>query len=406
MQGRKSTPAVPVPTRRDRTAGWAWWQHALGAFAVSRVVSTGLWLIVIALARPGSRIGQHASLPSAMAAWDGQWYQLVAASGYPRRLPVGYGGLVDSNTWAFLPAYPFLVKAFTFGHPAAWPMVAELVSTAFGFGAAVLLALLLKPHVGDEGAVRAVWLFALSPVAFILQAAYAESMALFLSFAALCLLDRHRYLAAIVPTLLLAFTRPGVQAVALTVGVHLLARLVGARRGGDRVPPNQVVGAGALLLVAAVSGFVWGWIAAAVTGVPDAYLRTELAWRSEWMGPRPFEPFVAWPFSADFWFGAAGPVVLAAVLGTAAALLMSRSLRRIGLTSWAWTLSWSLYLLAVFFPQSSTFRLLLPLAPTGGALASIRSRGVIAVVLTASVALQAVWLYYSFGGWQQFWGVP
>lgn len=405
-EGTTVEPATAPVLRRIPANRWTWWQRAVAAFAVSRVVSTALWLLVMALARPGSRIGQHASLVAAMSAWDGQWYQLIALSGYPGQLPIGAGGAVNTNAWAFLPAYPYLVKLVSFGVPSAWPAAAELVSVAFGFGAAVLLALLLRPHVGDRGAQRAVWLFALSPVAFILQAAYAESMSLFLTFAALCLLDRRRYLAAIAPTLLLAFTRPGVQAIALTVGLHLLMRLVTARRRGE--PLRKHVGFAALTLlgVAAVSGFAWPWIAGAVTGMPDAYVQTELAWRVGWTGSATFVPLVAWAFAADFWAGRAGPLVIALLLGAFAALLMSRPLRRIGTTSWTWILAWGLYLLAVFFPQSSTFRILLPLAPAGGALAAVRSRWVVGAVLAGSVALQALWLYLCFGGWQYYWSVP
>jgi hypothetical protein len=270
----------------------------------------------------------------------------------------------------------------------------------------VLLALLLRPHVGDRGADRAVWLFALSPVAFILQAAYAESMGLFLTLAALCLLDRHRYLAATVPTVLLAFTRPGVQALALAVALHLAVRWWTERRAGRRLPVGDLLRGLVLLAVAGVSGFAWDWIAAAATGVPNAYIETELAWRTQWMGPQPFAPLLAWFFSAHFWFGSAGPVVFGLLLAAFTALLLSRSLGRCGSTARIWTLSWGAYLLGVFFPQSSTFRLLLPMAPAAGALVGTRSRVVLLGLLAGSVALQALWLYYTFGGWQFYWSIP
>lgn len=396
-----SSPAAAERVRRPR-----WWLAPLGIFAVSRVVSTGLWLAVIALARPGSRIGQHSSLVHAMAVWDGQWFQLVARSGYPAHLPVSEGGLVQTSAWAFLPAYPVLANVLALGRAAAWPAAAELLSTGFGFLSAVLLALLLRPHVGDGGARRAVWLFALSPVAFILQAAYAESMGMFLMLAALCLLDRQRYLSACVPTLVLAFTRPSVQAFAIAVALHLAVRWWSDHRAG--VPPRRTAVAGGvvLLLVASVSGFLWSWIAGAVTGNPNAYVQTELAWRLGWMGPGKFVPVVPWFFSADFWFGSDGPLVFGALVALFTLLLLSRSLRRCGLVVWAWVLSWGVYLLGVFFPQSSTFRLLLPFAPAGGVLGAVRSRVLVVGVLVVNVALQAVWLYFSFGGWQYFWSVP
>lgn len=382
-----------------------WWQRALLAFALSRVVSTGLWFVVIALARRGSRIGLHASLTNAMAAWDGQWYELVARSGYPATLPLGPDHLVQANAWAFLPAYPWLAELLTFGHAGAWPAAAEVLSTACGFGCAVLLAHLLRPHVGDLGAQRAVWLFALSPVAFILQAAYAESMGMLLTLAALCLLDRHRYLLAVLPTVVLAFTRPGSQALALTIGIHLAARWITAWRARTPPPGLAALAGGLLLTVATVSGFVWEWIAAAVTGVPNAYLATELAWRTTWTGPGPFVPVVSWIFAADFWTGRWGPLVFALIMAGSAALLLAPSVRRCGLTAWAWTASWWLYLLGVFFPQTSTFRLLLPTAPAGGAAAGLRP-GVFRAVLAGAVALQGLWLYCSFGDWQTFWSTP
>ena len=111
-------------------------------------------------------------------------------------------------------------------------------------------------------------------------------------------------------------------------------------------------------------------------------------------------------FGADFWAGAAGPFALAVLVAGCTAALLSRPVRRIGVTAWGWVLCWTLYLLAVFFPQSSTFRLLLPVAPLGGALASVRSSTVVAGVLGVSVALQGLWLYCCFGGWQFFWSVP
>lgn len=398
-------PEAPLPTPSARRLV-PWWSHALLAFAASRVVSTALWFLVIALARRGSRIGLHATLSGAMTAWDGQWYELVARQGYPVRLPSGLGGLVQSNAWAFLPAYPWTADVLALGDPAAWPIAAELLSTACGFGAAVLLAALLRPHVGDRVALRTVWLFALSPVAFILQAAYAESMGLLLTLGALVLLDRRRYLAAIAPAVLLAFTRPGVQAIALTVAAHLVLRWFTARRAGSRIPWGELTRGIALLACSTLAGFAWPWIAAVVTGVPDAYLATELAWRTSWMGPQPFEPGSAWLFSADFWLGRWGPIGFGLLVALFTALLVSRRLRGAGGTVWAWTSAWGLYLLGAFFPQSSLFRLLLPLAPTGAALVPARSTGLLIAMLTGSVALQALWLYFTFGGWQLFWAVP
>ena len=55
-------------------------------------------------------------------------------------------------------------------------------------------------------------------------------------------------------------------------------------------------------------------------------------------------------------------------------LLFSPAVRRLGVDLRFWIAAYSLYLLAVFFPQSSTFRLLMPLFPLLGVLALPRSR--------------------------------
>ncbi|MGN6744299.1 MAG: hypothetical protein ACTHJL_13545, partial [Amnibacterium sp.] len=79
--------------------------------------------------------------------------------------------------------------------------------------------------------------------------------------------------------------------------------------------------------------------------------------------------------------------------------------RRLGVELRLWSASYVLYLLAVFFPQSSLFRLLLPLAPLTGALVPRRAAAK-AALLVASIALQALWLWCTYGPFQVYWSVP
>jgi hypothetical protein len=140
--------------------------------------------------------------------------------------------------------------------------------------------------------------------------------------------------------------------------------------------------------------------------VPNAYLDTELAWRSGWIGGTRFEPVASWFVAADFWFGtAAGPIVLGVLAAVWVAVLVSPPARRLGPAVLAWGLSWTAYLVAVFFPQSSTFRLLMPLAPMGAVLGRARLRFVIPALLV-SIALQGVWIFCVYGWWTRFWTVP
>ena len=407
------TVLAPAETRRRvRLGRLPWWAACLLIFAASRVVTTLLFVWVASTATPQSRAGAHPSLLELATQWDGQWYWVIGTSGYPSVLPLTAAGTVDTNQWAFLPVYPFLSRLLTFG-VLDWRVAALAVAVAAGFGAAVLLGALLLPRLGRNRTLFAVALFSVSPLAFVLQTAYAESLGLLLLLAALLLVDRGRYLAAIPVALLLAFTRPGVLALALAVVLLLGVELVRWRRGGPPVPPEEL---GAMLLLAAVSaaaGFAWTVIAAFATGRPDAYFATEGAWRALWMPRGDITLFEPWYFAARFWsdlaVGAAGvwvaPVVLVVVVGGFAVLLLSPAARRLGPTIRLWSASWALYLLAVFFPQSSVFRLLMPLAPLVGTIAPRRPAARVAV-LAGSLALQALWLWVCYGPRQEYWTVP
>ena len=68
--------------------------------------------------------------------------------------------------------------------------------------------------------------------------------------------------------------------------------------------------------------------------------------------------------------------------------------RRLGFELRAWVFSYVLSLAAVFFPQSSTFRLLIPLFPLAGALAQPRSRLYRVSIVVLFVIGQWVWIYY------------
>jgi hypothetical protein len=87
--------------------------------------------------------------------------------------------------------------------------------------------------------------------------------------------------------------------------------------------------------------------------------------------------------------------VIALVAGFAA-FLLSPWVRRLGVDLRLWMAAYALYLLAVFFPQSSTFRLLVPLAPGLGALAVPRSRIWRAALVALGIAGQVAWLHIAW----------
>jgi hypothetical protein len=86
------------------------------------------------------------------------------------------------------------------------------------------------------------------------------------------------------------------------------------------------------------------------------------------------------------WLGVVAAAVLIAVLAVG---LVRRS-GRLGLELQTYTIGYVAYLVAVFLPQQSSFRMLLPLSPlfADAQLSATRRRVVVTIV--ASVVLQAV----------------
>ena len=73
----------------------------------------------------------------------------------------------------------------------------------------------------------------------------------------------------------------------------------------------------------------------------------------------------------------------------------SRSRRR-GVDLRLWLAGYAVYLLAVFFPQTSTFRRLMPLAPALGAFALPRSTVYRVALVLLSIASQVVWMWFAW----------
>ena len=152
-----------------------------------------------------------------------------------------------------------------------------------------------------------------------------------------------------------------------------------------------------LTIASAALGWLWAAFAWLVTGRSDAYLATELAWRAGFLGEprlRLFEGWYAAP--AYFWNSTWGPWLMFGIIVAGFAMLATAAVRRLGLELWLWVASFYLYLLLVFFPQSSTFRILLMVFPLFGALAAASSRWHPVyrwLLLVASVASQWWWLW-------------
>lgn len=406
-----STATATSPRARS-WQGWPAVARIAVVYVAARLVTTGFFLAAAAMSGPGSRYGVSPSLGELALGWDAQWYWYAAVNGYPTQLPLTPQGGVAENAWAFLPVFPSLAAGLgtLLG---SWAAGAVVISLLSGFVASVVLHRLLRDRIGDSAAMWAVAFFACGPLAAMFQVGYAESLFLLLLFLALRCVQRRRWgwLYVLVPVM--GFTRPGILAFALFLGLYGVHRFV--RRRVEPLPLRDVAHLVGVAAVAVVVGFAWQVIAGVVTGDSGAYLATELAWRRNWIGDSTgsFIPVDGWVQAAGFWFTqwGLGPVagyvaLVLLVLGTAAVLLFAPQVKRLGVELRLWSASYLIYLLLVFFPQSSIFRLLLPISPLWGALAVPPSRAWRLAVLAAALLGQWWWIYNMYGLGNTYWQIP
>lgn len=366
-------------------------------YLAARAITTIFLLIGAEIANRNGATG--ATIGSLSMRWDGQWYWVVATSGYPAELPLDEHGDVTQNAWAFMPLYPVLARGLSFVLGGQYPIAAIAVALVAGYFASLALYHLLRERIDATAALWAVALFGAGPLAALFQMGYAESLFLLWLFLALLALVRRRFgwLYLLIP--LMGLTRPGVLAFALLLGVYGLWRW--RHRATDPLPARQIVHIVSLGALAVAVGFSWQVVAGIATDDPSAYLHTELSWRRGWTGDDggfvPFEGFVQ---ASAIWFRvwglpeSLGYVALAVLVAAIAALLLFEPhVRRLGVEIRLWSASYVLYLLLVFFPQSSIFRLLLPLAPLYGALALPRHPAWRWSVLGVGLVLQWWWIY-------------
>ena len=375
--------------------GLHWSVKVLAVFVASRIVTTAIMLSFAARQAANAWSGPQPDYLQFAGFWDAHWYYIIAVSGYPTDLPLTEAGDVAENAWAFMPAYPFLTRFVMTLTGLDFAVVSVALSVAFAAGAALVFYRVMIRVLPEGSALFAVVLFCLAPLSPILQVGYAESMHAFLLALALLLLLRRDYWLLLPVVAVMSLTRPSGLAFALALGLHVLHRWF--TRRSDPFPGRQVVASVALGLFSVVCGFAWLLVAAAVTGSLTAYTDTELAWRMPYIGYQELIPLTPWFLGAQFWVpGALGVVLLTLLIAAFVAFLLSPPVKRLGVDMRFWVASYALYLLAVFFPQSSTIRLLLPIFPLLGALAQPRSRVYRVALVLLCVAGQVGWIHIAW----------
>ena len=371
-----------------------WWVKVLVIFAVSRVVTTALLLQKASIQDTNAWTAAQPGYLDFAKVWDGTWYFIVAVSGYPNQLPVTDGHVAE-NAWAFMPGYPFVVRFLMELSGADFAVVAVFVSLAFAVATALLFFKLMARVLPSETAMFAVVLYCFAPLSTLYQVAYAESMGAFLLTLSLYLLVVRRYWMLVPAVIALALTRPLGLAFALALGLHVIYRFV--RRHKEPFPMRERVASVFVTIVAGLSGFAWPAIAWAVTGSMTAYTDTELSWRAPYVGFGELVPLTPWIQGANYWIPLPwGPILLAVLVASFIAVMYSPPVRRLGVDIRLWIASFVLYILAVFFPQSSVFRILLPTFPLLGAVAQPKSWIYRLAVVLVFIALQWGWIHIAW----------
>jgi hypothetical protein len=349
---------------------------ALG-YVGSRVLSAGL--LALAFLTVNQLSISHADGPPGflgfLQSWDGDYYRQIAETGYPKHPPVTEQGVVAKNPWAFLPLFPAFARLIMLSG-IGFDIAGPLVALVFGGLATAALAFAVEPVIGRIRARWAAILFCFGPMSFVLQVTYAESVFLFFMFATLAAVLRGRYLTAIPFGVAAAFAHPGALALAVLLGLAWLR--------------HRSLRAFLAAAVVGVAGFAWPIIAALVTGTPNAYFESEVAWWNDYLGSVHFVPFTPWfVFAGHYWGGIGIAIVVVALVGFIIWLRRSH-VRELGSDIRSYTFGYVAYLVAVFLPQQSVFRMLLPLSPVLGHRALTRSRTRRVVSLAVSIALQPV----------------
>lgn len=381
---------------------WPWWLQVGAVYLVARLISACIFMAAALHQGTNPWFPAKPDYWNFINIWDARWYGEVAANGYPATLPVDDSGNVQENGWAFYALFPVLGRAVSVltGLPPAASLT--VIAMTAGLGAALVTYRLFRHKASHAAALWGIVFFSTFPVAPVLQVPYAESLNLLLLASALLLLVRRQYVWAMPVVLLMCLSRPTGVPFAAMAGLLLCYRLwqhfrPAGRREGSSHSPGELWRLAGLTLVSGVGALIWPGIAWLVTGDIGAYTKTETVWRGH-----DLVPFMPWFDTGILLFGPLlgilAPFVFVAVFGL---VMVSRPVRALGVELRLWCVCYMGYLLVFLHPQTSTFRMLLPLFPLALSAALVsRSGAYRTVVAIMFVLLQIVWIVWLWA-WAQ-----
>lgn len=365
-----------------------WWLPVVGIYAAARLISSLFFLAMASIQEENYWTKAQPGYFDFLNIWDVEWYQRIFTGGYPSTLPQNLDGSIQQNNWAFYPVFPYLIRGLNVITTIEWKYLAPIVATIIGFFFILMVYKLIRLTQNQIVSLWSVALVSVSMASPILQTGYAESLSLFLFAGALYCYLTKRWVWLVVILGALSITRPGLIAFALFFAGMLLYRWFVEKR-------ISWIDLGFAAL-SSVLGFAWLLIAWAVTGRADAYLKTELAWRAGYTDASGFVPFSGWFESGRFHLGDGfGQALVVLLMALFAAAMFLPSVRRLGVELRIWVAAYVVYLFAVFFPQSSTPRILFPAFPLLLALGIATSRlgrAAKGLIIALSLLGQVGWL--------------
>jgi hypothetical protein len=387
-------PSLPVSLLRRAP----WYVVPLAIFLLTRLVDAVLIVLVARDQIPASALARDLPLQTlvdphsyfhVIANWDGQWYRLIAAHGYPTTLPT-QDGVVQQNAWAFYPVFPLLVRLVMLTG-ASFGAAASVVSLTCGAAAMCVLDRMLAPRCGRFVAALTVLAVCCAPAAPILQVAYTEAVGLLLVLLALRTLEARQYGRLVLIGAVLALTRPITAPLALVAAAQLVARH--RRRDVEPFPRRERVALALTTVGLAAMAVVWPVVNGIVVGDLSAYADTQRAWRKV-AGSR-----------GDSWLGSlvhgapAGRWIVV-VVALALLVLIAWRARPWTLGTRVWTVVYPVFILATTPATSSILRYLLLIGPAwwpapgiGSRVTATRSRVLLAsAVAVVGLTTQYLWI--------------
>jgi len=383
----------------DAVRRWPWWLQVSALYVSARLVSACIFMAAALHQGTNPWFPARPDYWNFINIWDARWYGEVISNGYPTDLPVDAAGNVQENAWAFYPLFPFLGRGLSALTGMAPTAALALIAMLSGLGAAVVLYSLFRHKAPHGTAMWAVAFFATFPVSAILQVPYAEPLTILLLGAALLLVIRRQYYTAMPVVLLMCLSRPVGVPFAAMVGLLFAYRLVQRGRGRDSQlhSKGELTALAGLAALSGASALIWPVAAWVITGDIGAYTKTETVWRGHDLVP--FKPwFDTGTQLFDPVLGLLAPFLFA---GLFALMLFSPPVLKLGVELRLWCACYMAYLLLFLHPQTSTFRMLLPLFPLALSAALLsRSKAYRSTVIVMFVLLQIVWIVWLWA-WAQ-----